>query len=487
MTSFYDQDDPQRHPPSAPAGTMPPERDDWHVDGDVDPDARYDDWTDAEVAEDERYRYEPAHEDDHRDADDHAYAEDHAYADDHAYAEDHGDVDGEGYADDHHDDLGYVGDPDDDPGDRRGAGRHGRHGARHDYVVLKGRRGGGGHRVLLVLGVIATFLVVLGAAGWWWYQRQIDPPGPPGEAVRVVIPSGTSTSGIGSILDGEDVIANGTIWNLYTSRKDAGPFRAGTYTLRKNSDLDSVIAVLEKGPTKATSSGAYLPAGLTVDELTTQLSKGVDRWSVDEIDAALRSGEVRSSLQPAGQSSWEGLLYPGTYTVSRRTELVAFLNDLASKMEKAVADQDPDPSIAAINEKWELDLSTYDVLTVASLIQREAGSEAEMPKIATVIYNRLADGERLGIDATSLYYAKQQGTDVDFSADTPYNTRTHDGLPPTPISTIDDAALRAALHPADGSWRYYVLVQKGKHLFTDDPDEFEKGRQLCIERDLGCG
>ena len=122
-----------------------------------------------------------------------------------------------------------------------------------------------------------------------------------------------------------------------------------------------------------------------------------------------------------------------------------------------------------------------------SLIQREAGSEAEMPKIATVIYNRLADGERLGIDATSLYYAKQQGTDVDFSADTPYNTRTHDGLPPTPISTIDDAALRAALHPADGSWRYYVLVQKGKHLFTDDPDEFEKGRQLCIERDLGCG
>jgi UPF0755 protein len=283
------------------------------------------------------------------------------------------------------------------------------------------------------------------------------------------------------------VIANGTIWNLYTSRKDAGPFRAGTYTLRKNSDLDSVIAVLEKGPTKRTSSGAYLPAGLTVDELATQLSKGVDRWSKDEIDAALRSGQVRSSLQPAGQSSWEGLLYPGTYTVKRRTELVAFLDELATKMEKAVADQDPVPAIASINDKWDLDLSTYELLTVASLIQREAGSKAEMPKIATVIYNRLADGEPLGIDATSLYYAKQQGTDVDFGADTPYNTRTHDGLPPTPISTISDAALRAALHPADGSWRYYVLVEKGKHLFTEDYEEFKKGRQQCIERDLGCG
>jgi UPF0755 protein len=353
--------------------------------------------------------------------------------------------------------------------------------------VLKGRRGGGGHRVLIVLGVIAAVLVVLGAAGWWWYQRQIDPPGPPGAAVRVEIPSGTSTSGIGSILDDEGVIANGTIWNLYTSRKHAGPFRAGTYTLHKNSDLDSVIAVLEKGPTKRTSSGAYLPAGLTVDEVTSQLSKGVERWTTKEIDAALHSGQVHSSLQPAGQSSWEGLLYPGTYTVSRRTELVAFLNGLTSKMETAVANQDPAPATAAINAKWDLDLSTYDLLTVASLIQREAGSEAEMPKIATVIYNRLGEGQRLGIDATSLYYAKQHGTDVDFGADTPYNTRKNDGLPPTPISTIDDAALHAALHPADGPWRYYVLVEKGKHLFTDDPDEFEKGRQLCIDRNLGCG
>ena len=239
------------------------------------------------------------------------------------------------------------------PGLRRAAGRRrrgsttrrrrpaGRHGSRHDYVVLKGRRRNG-HRVLVVLGIIAAVLAVLGVGAWWWYQRQIDPPGPPGEAIRVVIPSGTSTSGIGSLLDDEDVIANGTVWNLYTSRKHAGPFQAGTYTLRKNSDLDSVIDVMEAGPTRRTSSGAYLPAGLTVAELETQLSKSVERFTVPSIQRALSSGAVTSSLQPPGQASWEGLLYPGTYTISRHTAVADFLQKLSTKMEQAVAAQRPE-------------------------------------------------------------------------------------------------------------------------------------------------
>ena len=189
---------------------------------------------------------------------------DDGYGADHGYA-DGGGYDDDGYGDEHRyaDDAGVVDEYDEGAygnehaygeggrfaeDEERQARRPGRHGARNDIVELKGRRSGGGHRVLIVLGAIASVFVLLAAGGWWWYQRQIDPPGPPGEAVHVEIPSGTSTSGIGSILDDEGIIANATVWSFYTSRKSAGPFRAGTYILRRNSDLDSVIATLEKGP-----------------------------------------------------------------------------------------------------------------------------------------------------------------------------------------------------------------------------------------------
>lgn len=455
--TFYDQDDPERWPPSTtPAGTMPPVDDD-----------RADEWRDEEL---------------HLDGDPDLYEDLPPAELDGAMAfldEPYGDPAADDAPGDH-DDAGPSLEP--QPTGRHSA-RRTRH-DRHDYVVLKGRRRSG-HRLLLVLGVIALVLVMLAAGGWFWYQRQIDPPGPPGQAIRVVIPSGSSTSGIGSLLDHKGVIANSFVWNLYTSRKHAGPFRSGSYVLRKNSDLDSVIDVLEKGP--ITTSGAYLPAGLTVAEIESQLSKGVHRYTIDSIRSALRDGQVTSTLRARGQRSWEGVLYPGTYTIGADTKVATFLQKLSTKMEQAVAAQKPAPAIAALNKKWGLDLSTYDVLVTASLIQREAGSEAEMPKIATVIYNRLADGVPLGIDATSMYEAKQTGQAVDFGSSSPYNTRKSKGLPPTPISSIGGDALRAALHPTGGPWKYYVLVAKGKHLFTDKYSEFAKGVEKCKAQQLGCG
>jgi UPF0755 protein len=136
-------------------------------------------------------------------------------------------------------------------------------------------------------------------------------------------------------------------------------------------------------------------------------------------------------------------------------------------------------------------LTPYEVVIVASLIEEETRVDAERAKVARVIYNRLRDGIPLGIDATSRYEAELAGRDrddIDFESDSPYNTRRIAGLPPTPIASPGRASIEAALNPADGPWIYYVLAdEEGNHFFTDSAREFERAKAECRDRGLGCG
>ena len=122
-------------------------------------------------------------------------------------------------------------------------------------------------------------------------------------------------------------------------------------------------------------------------------------------------------------------------------------------------------------------LTHYDVLTIASMIEREARVEPERPGlIAAVIYNRLHDGMQLGIDATLLYEQgswTHQLTVSELAAHTPYNTRVQHGLPPTPICNPGLASLQAAAHPAKVNYLYYVAKgDSGHHYFTDNLQDF---------------
>jgi len=145
--------------------------------------------------------------------------------------------------------------------------------------------------------------------------------------------------------------------------------------------------------------------------------------------------------------------------------------------------------VASAQERF--NLTPYEVLVVASLIEEETKVDAERPQVAQVIYNRLREGIPLGIDATSRYEAEIQGRDrgsIDFESDSPYNTRRIAGLPPTPIASPGRASIAAALEPADGPWLYYVLLdEEGNHLFTDDYNEFLRAKDACEAAGLGCG
>jgi len=301
-----------------------------------------------------------------------------------------------------------------------------------------------------------------------------------------------SVRGIGAILEDRGVISNASVFNFYAGRRGAGPFQAGVYELRQNSDFDLVLDTLAAGPSEPVlaepADTVSIPEGLTVGRILDRLVEGVADTDRTELQAALDAGEIESSLRPADQPSYEGLLFPATYEVGEGVTGLTLLQDMAIEMEDRLERLDVDAARARLAEQWGLELTDYDFLKVASMVQAEAGNVEEAPQIATVIYNRLAQGMPLGIDAVDRYGAELAGTEVDFTdGDLPYNTRRRPGLPPTPIAAPGEFALEAALVPADGDWLYYVLQEERSHVFVVTNAEFLEAKRICRERDLGCG
>jgi uncharacterized YceG family protein len=164
----------------------------------------------------------------------------------------------------------------------------------------------------------------------------------------------------------------------------------------------------------------------------------------------------------------EGFLFPATYPVRPHERP----QTLIAQQEGAFQQQFSQVNMGYARSK---NLTNYDVLTIASMIEREARVDKDRPLIAAVIYNRLHLGMTLGIDATLLYeYGSwtHQLTESELTANTPYNTRVRHGLPPTPICNPGLKSLEAAAHPANVNYLYYVAKPDGSHYFTNNYQDF---------------
>jgi cell division protein YceG involved in septum cleavage len=180
---------------------------------------------------------------------------------------------------------------------------------------------------------------------------------------------------------------------------------------------------------------------------------------------------------PGGTPDLEGFLFPATYELDRGTQVSQLVHEqLIAFQENFRAEY--------FRRAKALHVSAYQLLIIASMVEREAQVSGDRAKIAAVIYNRLADGMPLGIDA-SIYYAVEEEqhiatythelTESQLHIDSPYNTRTHKGLPPTPISNPGVASIKAAAHPAHVAYLYYVAGADGcgEQVFSDTLAEFE--------------
>jgi UPF0755 protein len=362
-------------------------------------------------------------------------------------------------------------------GGRGGGGRGG--GPR--FAAPRRRRG---PRIFLGVAIVGLLLVAFVGV---WVQRQINPSGSPDAPHTVVVPAGSTSSAIGKLLAKDGVISSSFVWDWYLRINGGGPFEAGEYQLGDNTSMGAVVSALQRGPLPPAQKRVTVPEGFTVKQTLARLASPTKGLGLDltKLQQALASGQVHSSFQPPGETSSEGILFPDTYEVDPKTDELAVLQLMVQKMDETLTQLD------VTSAQTTYHLTPYEILTVASLIEEETKVPEERAKVARVIYNRIKQGIPLGIDATSRYEAELAGRDrskVDFTSSSPYNTRKHKGLPPTPIAAPGRASIEAALHPDDGDWIYYVLQDSaGHHLFTASASEFAAAKQRCHAAGLGCG
>jgi len=362
----------------------------------------------------------------------------------------------------------------------------------HDFEYIRVRGDKGSWLALgVLLAVVGTFIgVSLYAIGW--IRGQLDPPGEPGAEVLLELGAGDSSASISGELEELGIIENATVYSWFVRLRGGAEFQAGEFTFQLNSSASEVVDVLKSGPTRvalASTLSVTLPEGLTVEEIAAQLDE-IDNmpFSGDDFLHELSVGFYRSKYGPDPGTlsddveAFEGLLFPDTYSLFGDAEPRALIDQLIATTD-AIGDR-----VGLFQAERAVGLTPYEVLIVASLIEKEAKIPEDRAKIARVIYNRLAIGQNLGIDATIVYFTGDNVlTRTDLDTESPYNSRLVPGLPPTPIAAPGENSIRAALNPARGDWLYYVLTDPdGAHSFSESVEEFEANKLIC--QDLGlCG
>jgi uncharacterized YceG family protein len=319
-------------------------------------------------------------------------------------------------------------------------------------------------------------LVFIGAALWAInstfqpFQGEDEEAG----AVAVRIPEGSDARSIGKLLEEKGVIEDARFFELNATvtfrRRD---LITGRYVLRRNMTNGAAIEALMQGPeVKVVKTfDVTIPEGLSIRESAKAINqsgiRGNYRKAVQSDEAFTRA---RKLGLPKSADTLEGFLFPATYTL----EVGATASDLVDKQLDAFQQNLGKVDLKRAARK---NLDEYDVVKIASLIERETPSDKERPLVSSVIYNRLSQGEPLGIDATTRYYEKKwsgQLLESELADDNPFNTRLNGGLPPTPIGAPGLASLKAAAKPAKTDLLFYTVKPGACHAFAETLEEHER-------------
>ena len=336
------------------------------------------------------------------------------------------------------------------------------------------RRGAWARRIIAVLALAAIGLALY-AINAVFQPFHDDGTG----SVRVKIPEGADAGAIGDLLAARGVVASGTFFEVnatLTGRR--GGLRPGAYRLRRGMSYSDAIAALEKGPKVKVvpTVNVTVPEGLSIREAAPVVDKGPLKGSYAKAARQPRVlRRIRRLGAPRGTRTAEGFMFPATYTLVDDSPA----RDLVSKQLAAFRD-----NFKGIDMRYakRRNLTRYDVLIIASMIEREIQLDRERPLAAAVIYNRLARGMTLGIDATIRYEVGNWASPLKVSElekDTQYNTRIHTGLPPTPIGNPGRKSLQAAANPARKDYIFYVVKPcgEGEHAWSSTDGQFARDLQ----------
>ena len=296
------------------------------------------------------------------------------------------------------------------------------------------------------------------------------------------VDSDLSLSELSGELEDYGIINYSALFKLFVKFTDNDTvIHTGTYALNPSFDYQQIVRVLQRRETSTVEIEVSIPEGYTNAQIKERLVEmGV--CSEADIDEYLNSYNYKHDYLeerlPASKGWLEGYLFPDTYKFNAnnaKMTLNKMLNNFKSKYDEPIQ-----------QGAEALGRNQHEIVTIASLLEREAKVDEEFARIAGVIYNRLSspDFPRLEIDATLLYALgehKEVLTDADKEVDSPYNTYKIEGLPPGPICNPGYTALYAATHPEDHNYYYYVAMPDGTHLFANSYEEHQQNIQRARE------
>jgi UPF0755 protein len=326
----------------------------------------------------------------------------------------------------------------------------------------------GGRRWGRLLALGALLAVALGI-GWFLVSLFQPFKGDGSGEVRVVVPQGASLGEIADLLEQKGVVSSSTFFQLrarLAGRTDE--LKPGRYTLARDMSFSGVLDKLEQG----------LPPNV----VRVVIPEGLSRKEIAPRTAGLRGSYLKASVRnPAldpreykarHAKNLEGFLFPASYELKRGKPVSRLVTEQLQAFKTNFAKVD-------MRYAGSKNLTPYDVLVIASLIEREVQVPKERRLVASVIYNRLHGGIPLGIDATTRFVIGKWSGELrqsELQNPSPYNTRVHAGLPPGPIGNPGLASIQAAAHPARTDYLFYVAIVcgNGHHRFAATDAEFQR-------------
>lgn len=325
---------------------------------------------------------------------------------------------------------------------------------------------------ITILTIVILLVAVSGVVYFynWWGTKPVNPGDD--TPIYVTIEEGSGTAAIAEALDEAGVIRDKTIFRLQSRHQGYdGQYKAGTYELNKTMNVFQIMDKMADGDMYGLTFTVI--EGQTIDKVADQLA---EEGVIDQKDFyyEVEHGTFDydfMTLLPEGPTRLEGFLYPNTYTVEPHADAHDVIDAMLGSFDNSMRESGLYDEVAAS------DKDLYTVITEASIVQREAGKVEEMPRVASVIENRLSINMALQMDSIIAYIQKEdkiRATYSDIAVASDYNPYTNLGLPPGPICAPGADAIRAVLHPEDTNYLYFVASPEmdGTNRYSETYEEF---------------
>ncbi|MGJ9457052.1 endolytic transglycosylase MltG [Oceanobacillus sp. CF4.6] len=344
--------------------------------------------------------------------------------------------------------------------------------------------------VSIILIALILILVIGGISGFLYVKSALEPVNSESdEQITVEVPIGSSTSTIANILEENGIIKDGRIFRFYTKFNNESEFQAGEYTFTPAVTFDEIIESLKNGRVYIEPIHTVtIPEGLTVDQIadifseTFAFTKGEFLEQVNDetyvgkliasypdlLSDAILNQEIRTPL--------EGYLFASTYDFYKEEPSIeSIIEAMLTQTQKVYSNYAADLE--------QIDFTTHEAITFASLVERETASEEQRQQISRVFYNRLDAGMPLQTDPTVLYALGEHNETVtydDLEIESPYNTYYIEALPIGPISNFAENSLKAVLEPAESDYLYFLHDSEGNIYYAETHDEHLQNRDQYL-------